>query len=52
MKSNRKFTPDSNSKQVRKEEDYEDYGYDVKNAKRFKSRAKRSAKFRNYDEFD
>ena len=52
MKNNRKYNPDSNDKQLQLEDDYEHFGYDVKNAKRFKSRAKRSAKFRNYDEYD
>ena len=52
MKSNRKFNPDSKHNQIQIEDDYEDFGYEVKNAKRFKSRAKRTAKFKDYDEFD
>ena len=38
--------------QIQIEDDYEDFGYEVKNAKRFKSRAKRTAKFKDYDDFD
>ena len=52
MKRQSKFNPDSNHKQSSKQDDYEDFGYEVKNAKRFKSRAKRTAKFKDYDEFD
>ena len=52
MKNNRKFNPDSKQNQLQIEDDYEDFGYEVKNAKRFKSRAKRTAKFKDYDEFD
>ena len=52
MKSNRKFNPDSKHNQIQIEDDYEDFGYEFKNAKRFKSRAKRTAKFKDYDEFD
>ena len=52
MKNNRKFNPDSKHNQIQIEDDYEDFGYEVKNAKRIKSRAKRSAKFRDYDDFD
>ena len=52
MKHNRKFNPDTINKQEAFENDYEDFGYDVKNAKRLKSKNKRNAKFRNYDEFD
>mgnify|MGYP004078741613 CR=1 FL=1 len=52
MKSNRKFNPDSKHNQIQIEDDYEDFGYEVKNAKRFKSRAKRTAKFKDYDDFD
>ena len=52
MKNNRKFNPDTINKQEAFENDYEDFGYNVKNAKRLKSKIKRNAKFRNYDEFD
>lgn len=52
MKNNRKFNPDTINKQEAFENDYEDFGYDVKNAKRLKSKNKRNTKFRNYDEFD
>ena len=52
MKNNRKFNPDSKQNQLQIEDDYEDFGYEVKNAKRFKSRAKRTAKFKDYDEYD
>ena len=31
-------------------DDYEDFGYEVKNAKRYKTRSKRQAKFKDYDD--
>lgn len=35
------------------EDDYEDYGYEVKNARRYKSQSKRTPKFKDYsDEYD
>ena len=37
MKSNRKFNPDSKHNQIQIEDDYEDFGYEVKNAKRLKA---------------
>lgn len=52
MKNNRKFNPDTYNRQVELEDDYEDYGYEIKNAKRYSTRAKRTAKFRDYDEFE
>ena len=52
MKNNRKFNPETINRQIEFEDDYEDFGYEVKNAKRFKSRAKRTAKFRDYDDYD
>lgn len=52
MKNNRKFNPETYNRQVELEDDYENYGYEIKNAKRYQSRAKRTAKFRDYDEFE
>ena len=35
------------------EDDYEDYGYEVKNARRYKTQSKRTPKFKDYsDEYD
>lgn len=52
MKNNRKFNPETINRQFEYEDDYEDFGYEIKNAKRYTSRAKRTAKFKDYDEFD
>lgn len=52
MKNNRKFNPDAINRQVELEDDYEDYGYEIKNAKRYSARAKRTAKFKDYDEYE
>lgn len=47
-KNNRKYT--ESFKEVIFEDDYEDYGYDVQNAKRYTARSKRQAKFKDYDD--
>lgn len=52
MKNNRKFNPDTYNLKVELEDDYEDFGYDIKNAKRYTTRAKRDSKFKTYDDFD
>ena len=52
MKNNRKFNPDTYNRQFELEDDYEDFGYEIKNAKRYQSRAKRTAKFKDYDDFE
>jgi hypothetical protein len=33
-------------------EEFEDFGYDIQNAKRYTSRSKRQSKFKDYDEHD
>jgi hypothetical protein len=52
MKNNRKFNLDSYNRHLEIEDDYEDYGYEIKNAKRYTARAKRAAKFKEFDEYD
>ena len=47
-KINRKYT--ESFKEVSFEDDYEDYGYEVQNAKRYSSRSKRQAKFKDHDD--
>ena len=34
------------------EDEYEDFGYDVKNARRYQSNKKRTPKFRDYNEYE
>ena len=48
-KSNRKYT--ESFKDLHLEDQYEDYGYEVQNAKRYSTRSKRQAKFKDYDEY-
>jgi hypothetical protein len=52
MKNNRKFQTENYSKQDEFMNDYEDYGLNVQNAKRYTSRTKRQAKFKEYDDSD
>lgn len=52
MKNKSKFNPDTYNRQFEYEDDYEDFGYEIKNAKRYSTRAKRTAKFKDYDEFE
>lgn len=47
-KNNRKYT--ESFKEVNFEDEYEDYGYEVQNAKRYSVRSKRQAKFKDYDD--
>jgi hypothetical protein len=47
-KSNRKST--ESFKDLHLEDDYEDFGYEVQNAKRYSTRSKRPAKFKDYDD--
>jgi hypothetical protein len=48
-KSNRKYT--ESFKDLNLEEDYEDFGYEVQNQKRYSTRSKRQSKFKDYDEY-
>lgn len=48
-KSVRKYT--ESFKDLALEEDFEDYGYDVQNQKRYSTRSKRQSKFKDYDEY-
>jgi hypothetical protein len=48
-KSTRKYTESFNTVDIF-EDDYEDFGYDVQNAKRYSTRQKRQTKFKDYDE--
>ncbi len=48
-KSNRKYT--ESFKDLNLEEDYEDFGYEVQNQKRYSTRSKRPTKFKDYDEY-
>lgn len=34
------------------EDEYEDFGYDVKNARRYQSKQKRTPKFKDYSEYE
>jgi len=34
------------------EDEYEDFGYDVKNARRYQSKSKRTPKFKDYNDFE
>lgn len=47
-KNNRKYT--ETFKDLVVEDEYEDYGYDVQNAKRYSVRSKRQAKFKDHDD--
>jgi len=47
-KINKKYT--ESFKEVNFEDDYEDYGYEVQNAKRYSARSKRQAKFKDQDD--
>lgn len=48
-KSTRKYT--ETFKDINLEDDYEDYGYEVQNHKRYATRSKRQTKFKDYDEY-
>lgn len=47
-KSSRKYT--ESSKDLNLEDQYENYGYEVQNAKRYSTRSKRQTKFKDYDD--
>lgn len=47
-KSTRKYT--ESFKDLHLEDDYEDFGYEVQNQKRYSTRNKRQSKFKDYDE--
>lgn len=49
-KNNRKYT--ESFKELPLEDDYENFGYEVQNAKRYTSRSKRQTKFKDYDDGD
>jgi hypothetical protein len=34
------------------EDDYENFGYDIQNAKRYSTRNKRQVKFKDYDDYN
>jgi hypothetical protein len=50
-RSSKKYT-ESTTKQQLVEDDYEDFGYDIANAKRYNNRNKQQRKFKDYSEFD
>ena len=47
-KSTRKYT--ESVKDLALEEDFENFGYEVQNQKRYSTRNKRQSKFKDYDE--
>lgn len=48
-KSTRKYT--ESFKELNLDDQYEDYGYEVQNAKRYSTRSKRQTKFKDYDDY-
>ena len=48
-KTNRNSTP---SYKAQFEDEYEDFGYNVKNARRYQSKSKRTPKFKDYNDFE
>ena len=51
-KQNRKYqNPLTDIKNIEIPNDFEDFGYDVQNAKRYTVRNKRPAKFKDYDDY-
>lgn len=48
-KSTRKYT--ESFKDLPLEDEYEDFGYEVQNAKRYSTRSNRKTKFKDYDEY-
>lgn len=48
-KITRKYT--ESFKDLTLEDDYEDFGYEVQNQKRYSARNNRKTKFKDYDEF-
>ena len=51
-KSSKKYTSDVTSKASLIEDDYEDFGYDISNAKRYRNRNKYQRKFKDTDYYD
>lgn len=51
-KSTKKYTNESSYKVDHFEDDYEDFGYEIANAKRYTSRTKSQRKFKDTDYFD
>ena len=52
-KNNRKYqNPLNDIKNIEIPNDFEDFGYDVQNAKRYAVRNKRPAKFKDYDDYN
>ena len=49
-KINRNYNQSSKNKEI--VDDYEDFGYEVKNARRYQSNKKRTPKFRDYNDFE
>jgi hypothetical protein len=41
-----------NPKNTDSVEQFENFGYDIQNAKRYTTRSKRQSKFKDYDEFE
>jgi hypothetical protein len=51
-KNNRKYqNPLTDIKNIEIPNDFEDFGYDVQNAKRYTVRNKRPTKFKDYDDY-
>ena len=51
-KQNRKYqNPLTDIKNLEIDDDFENFGYDVQNAKRYTVRNKRPAKFKDYDDY-
>jgi hypothetical protein len=48
-KITRKYT--ESTKDLYIEDDFENFGYEVQNQKRYSTRSKRQAKFKDYDEY-
>ena len=51
-KSTKKYTSDVTSKSSLIEDDYEDFGYEISNAKRYQKRNKSQRKFKETDFYD
>jgi hypothetical protein len=51
-KSTKKYNPDVTTKASLIEDDYEDFGYDISNAKRYQNRNKSQRKFKDYTDYD
>ena len=49
-KTNRKYT--ESFRDLHLEDDFEDFGYEVQNQKRYSTRNKRQIKFKDYDQYD